>query len=141
MLLHKHAVCRRRQLAVSLREERLIQVVSTIITLPTDKLKRAIGIREQIDALSHELQQLLRGIPGSMAGGPSQPRKHNLSAEGRARIVQAQRQRWAKFNASRGTRPGPITRHNLSAEGRARVSAAVKARWARYRAEKALAGL
>jgi hypothetical protein len=55
----------------------------------------------------------------------------NLSAEGRARIVAAQRARWAKVKrvASVGARKGCT----MSPAARKRIAAAQKARWAKWR--------
>lgn len=110
----------------------------SLATLPLPKLKRAVGIREQIEALTLELNQLLGTPAYIIPNGDTLDKRPGLSPEGRARIAAAQRLRWSKYNAARGIRPKPATpaSQRLSPEGRARVSAAVKARWIRYRAAK-----
>ena len=75
-----------------------------------------------------------------------------MSPEAKARIVAAQKERWAKFHAAQakgknngkaapaktapGTQAPPVAgkRRVISAEGRARLVEAAKARWARFRA-------
>ena len=68
-------------------------------------------------------------------------RRGTMSAAGRARIVAAQRARWAKVRAKSGkatvvTMPKKRT---MSASARKRIGAAQRARWARVKAAKKLA--
>ena len=113
-------------------------MTNSLATLPLQKLKRAVGIREQIEALTLELHQLLGSSAYVVSNGNILDKRPGLSPAGRARIAAAQRLRWSKYNAARGIRPKASrpTSQRLSAEGRAKVSAAVKARWIRYRAAK-----
>lgn len=113
-------------------------MMNTLSDLPIQKLKRAVGIREQIEVLTLELQQLL-GPSSLVSANVAKPEKrHGLSAAGRARIAAAQRLRWSRFNAGRSRRTNLVSnKHRLSPEGRARVAAAVRARWERFRAAKA----
>lgn len=79
-----------------------------------DQLKRAIAVKEQIAKLEEELASILggsaapaakRGRPGrkpgsgaAAAGAPAPKKaKRVMSAEGRARIIAAQKARWAKI--------------------------------------------
>ena len=87
----------------------------TIDHLSIGQLKRAIEIREQIQALQNELSQVLGGeAPAPVAApapaapvaapapaAPAKVGKGKMSAEGRAAIAAAQRARWAKV---RGTK-------------------------------------
>ena len=61
-------------------------------------------------------------------------KKGGMSAEGRARIVAAQKARWARVKGEKATpapaKAVPKKKRNLSPEARARIVAAVKARWA-----------
>lgn len=121
--------------------------------MPIQNLKRAVAIREKIDALKLKLNRLT-GIPthlihnghsnGHSAGVRGITAKsHGLSTTGRARIAAAQRLRWMRFRAEHGNNSSNGSTHSserLSPAGRARVSAAVKARWERYRAAKARNG-
>ena len=113
-------------------------MTNSLATLPIQQLKRAVGIREQIESLTRELHELLAGP--SFASAPVSGGRRGLSAAGRARIAAAQRARWSRYNAARGIRPRPASnKQRLSAQGRAKVSAAVRARWVRFRAAKAAA--
>ncbi len=76
-------------------------------------LKRALAIQEQIDSLEAELRSVLGGGPparppsapsagrsGAKAAAapfPKKAKRRQLSPEARARIVTAQKKRWAKF--------------------------------------------
>lgn len=97
-------------------------IINSLAEMPISKLKRAIEIREQIDALTSELDQL--------TGGHQFISIHNNGT--RLRGAQLN---WPGHNGTNGH----SGKTRLSAEGRAKVSAAVKARWARYRAAKARA--
>ncbi len=116
-------------------------ILNSLSQLPLQQLKRAIGIREQIENLTRELNQLLEAPAFVSTHGRNRFKPHGLTEAGRARIAAAQRQRWARYNAGK-TNSGPKARskkNRLSAEGRARVAAAVTARWERFRAAKARA--
>ncbi len=80
------------------------------MTHTTAALKKALAIREKIDALEIELSETLFGpsdsvkelksIIDSFAGGPANTKKkRKMSPEGRAAIVAAQKARWAKKKA------------------------------------------
>ncbi len=78
------------------------------LDISTDDLRRAISIREQIEVLQAELAGLLRGA-GPRRGRPplalsraSKPKaKRNISPEGRARIAEAAKRRWALERANK----------------------------------------
>ena len=81
----------------------------------------------------------LREITGSPTTGPdvveSKTKKRRLSPEGRKRIIEATKRRWAaKRAAGVGTAPkraaAPSRRGKLSEEGRKRLALAMKKRWA-----------
>jgi hypothetical protein len=119
---------------------------NSLATLSLNQLKRAVEIREQIESMTKELNQILGSSPlvytnGSNRNGHDAQGhgKRNLSASARARIAAAQRVRWAKYNAARPAKPVPSHKNRLSPAGRAKVAAAVKARWAKFRAGKARA--
>ena len=126
-----------------------------------NQLKRAVQLAEQIDKLEAELNQVLANAGGKVSNNApatskvakapkaSKParKKGGMSAEGRARIVAAQKARWAKIKAAKGSAapakaaaaPKGKGRRKISPEARARMVAGVKARWARIRAAKAAA--
>lgn len=125
-------------------------------------LRRAIEISERIASLESELRTVLAGgasrstvaAPAPVvAEAPSRRRgkKRKMSPEARARIVAAQKARWAKFNAAKGgtpkaakvSAPAPAApaakgkkKRKMSPEARARIVAAQKARWAKFNAAR-----
>jgi hypothetical protein len=121
-------------------------MTNSFATLSLDQLKRAVQIREQIESMTHELNQILGASPliytntrnGNGQNGQAHG-KRNLSPSARARIAAAQRVRWAKYNAAKGPKVISNQKNRLSAAGRAKVAAAVRARWAKFRAAKAKA--
>ncbi len=98
------------------------------LNLSVSDLRKAANLKERIEALEKELSQLL--------GSETAPRKRGMSAAGRARIVAAQKARWAKVHASSGGAKTKKKKRGMSAAGRARIIAAQKARWAKVRAAK-----
>jgi hypothetical protein len=94
------------------------------------QLRRAADIKERIDALQNQLNEIL-GVessgPVEAAGAPAKGRK--VSAAGRARMRAAQLARWAKI---KGTGPSatPVNRgkRKLSAQGLANIRAGVAKR-------------
>src|SRR4051812_1971871 len=117
-------------------------MTNSFATLSLEQLKRAVQIREQIESMTHELDQILGSSPLIYANtrstnGNGLQGKRNLSSSARARIAAAQRLRWAKYNAAKGPKVVSTQKNRLSAAGRAKVAAAVKARWAKFRAAKA----
>lgn len=96
-------------------------------------------LKKEQDRLTKEL----RGIGAALAAfghaygkGPT---RGKMSAAGRARIVAAQRARWAKVraNAGKSVKVVPIRgKRTLSAAARRKIAAAQRARWARVKAAK-----
>ncbi len=112
-----------------------------------DQLKRAVQISEEIAKLEAQLKAVLGG--GASVGRPPKVavaavrkgrKKSGMSAEGRARIIAAQKARWAKVRAEKGETPAKSAgapkkrrKNKISPEGLARIKAAQKARWAKFR--------
>jgi hypothetical protein len=100
--------------------------------------------KQEIDAQIAEIRKRMRGA-GAPSGAPAAAAapggKRTLSAEGRARIAEAQRKRWAsQRKPGRATQAAPAKqapKRKLSAAGRKRIIEATKARWARVKAEAA----
>jgi hypothetical protein len=66
--------------------------------LSVHQLKRAVAIREKMETLERELEQILgTGLPP--AAVPR--RKRRLSASAKARISAAAKARWARFRATK----------------------------------------
>src|ERR1700748_126110 len=97
---------------------------NSLATLPLAQLKRVVRIREQIESLHGELNQLL-GSAALAANGVTSHRRNGLS-------VQMPAVTWQGYSNSRGMQP-KIAGERLSAAGRAKISAVVSARWERYR--------
>ena len=115
--------------------------MSSINNLSIQQLRQAADLKERIAALEKELNQLF----GSTAGpAPAKvlKKKGGMSAAGKARIVAAQKARWAKVKAAKpeakATMPEKALRKkfNMSAVAKAKISAAAKARWAKIKAAK-----
>jgi hypothetical protein len=99
-------------------------------------------LEKQRSAIDRALSAL-REISGSSASGSdhttrtrSQKKKRHLSPEGRRRIIEATKKRWAtvRANAANGREsaaaPTRARRGKLSAAGRKRLALAMKKRWA-----------
>jgi len=118
------------------------------MAIPTlAQLKRSINISEQIEKLQAELAAVFSGISDAIAPAPAKSapkkgkrKKGGMSAAGRARIIAAQKARWAKVKSNAAVTevaPKPKKKKGkISAEGRANIIAAQKARWAKVRAAK-----
>jgi hypothetical protein len=107
-----------------------------LINLTSAQLNRAAKIKDQLDALNRQLSAILGGSAPAAVG----PRaKGGMSAAGRARIVAAQKARWAKIKAGKAgastASPKPAKR-TMSAAAKAKIAAAARARWAKVRAAK-----
>jgi hypothetical protein len=99
-----------------------------------------IGYIRQRDEIDAKITEIEEELGGSARGNNASHGKtaRGMSAEGRARIAEAQRKRWA---AVRGRNPKqtarPASKRRLSPEGRRRIAEATRKRWAAYRAQKA----
>lgn len=61
-----------------------------------------LGYQRQLEEIQSKMAELRRRLGGkgpapAVASPGKSPRKHRMSAEGRARIAAAQKARWAKF--------------------------------------------
>lgn len=94
-----------------------------------------IGYREE----RNRLEQVIAGIEAKLGGrkvtAVSTARRGGMSDEGRQRIAEAQRKRWAAVKRNKpGSASGASKKKRvLSAEGRRRIIEATKKRWAAYR--------
>jgi hypothetical protein len=106
--------------------------MTNLLSLTSEQLKRAIGIKNKISALEKKLASIL-GSPSISTPAPK--RKSGMSAAGRARIAAAQKARWAKAKGTKpAAKPAAKKKRTMSAAGRAKISAAAKARWAKAKA-------
>jgi len=103
-------------------------------------LRRAVQLKEQIENLENELNKIL-GEERSNA--MAMARKHpGISAAGRARIIAAQKKRWAIHRAqAKAARVNSSARTSMKGPKggippalRAKLAAQAKARWAKVKA-------
>ena len=119
--------------------------------LSSQQLRRALEIKEKIEALESQLDSLLgASAPAAAASAPMSAQatkkrggRRKMSPEARARIVAAQKLRWAKIRAkAKATAPtkpaaapaAKAPKRKVSAAVRARLAALAKARWAKVKA-------
>jgi len=99
------------------------------------------GIVRLLKVEHDRLTKQMRGISAALSAfgaayGKRATVRRKLSAAGRARIAEAQRQRWAKLrgnSAAKSVLSGPKKR-TMSASARKRIAAAQRARWAKFKA-------
>ena|SRR5438034_5840116 len=92
-----------------------------LTNLTIRELKKAVALRQRIDALDAELDRLVRVAPSSRDGGNRIRRKRRA-----ARNTRVKSERRVRQGVSKGRR--------LSRAARARLSAMAKARWAKAKA-------
>jgi hypothetical protein len=86
------------------------------------------------------LTKQIRGVSAALAAfgaayGKQNGARRKISAAGRARIAEAQRQRWAKLKAKNG-KPNVVvmpTKRTMSAAARKKIAAAQRLRWAKVK--------
>jgi len=135
--------------------------MSSIHHLSVQQLRQAANLKEQIEALEKQLSQLTGATTKSVvapAVAKVPTKKGGMSAAGRARLVAAQKARWAKIKAAKPaavvakvtkavvpTKPAATVaavttpakkKFTMSAAAKAKISAAAKARWAKVKAAK-----
>jgi hypothetical protein len=103
--------------------------------LTPQQLRRAADVKERIDALQEELNQLLGASAPAPAAAAAAPKRKKISAAGIARIRAAQKARWAAIKKGKGPgKPAPKRKRKVTAAGRARLSALARARWEKVKA-------
>jgi len=99
--------------------------------LSLEKLKEALSLREQIQALEERLSSLFGR--GDTSAGRRDRRRRPMSAATRAKLAAAARERWAARRGKDGQAKTRRRRSGISAAGRKKLSDAMKARWAARR--------
>ena len=91
--------------------------------------------RAQIERQLSGLDAALRAFANVYSGAKPGRKRRKISAKGRARIVAAQKARWAKV---RGHKVVPIAKakRTMSASARRKIAAAQRARWAKVKRGK-----
>ena len=109
-----------------------------MISLTPQQLRLAADLQEKIAALNQELALILtsgKAIPAPIKA--VKQAKRTISPAHIAKIRAAQKRRWAKVKAAKGTVPAAKpAKRKISPEGIARIKAAQKARWAAIKAGK-----
>jgi hypothetical protein len=123
--------------------------MTNIKDLSTEQLKRAIEIKEQIEALQAQLDSIESGGGSGAKRGPGRPPKgtgrgpgrpkgsRKMSAAGRRAIAAAAKARWAKYrgeSAAAAAEKPAKKRRKMSAAARKKMAAFAKARWAKAKA-------
>lgn len=81
--------------------KRLTSGMSAISQLTSVQLRRAASLKEKIATLQKQLDSLLGGTAKPAATAAPKKKKRTLSPAARARIVAAQKARWAKVRAEK----------------------------------------
>lgn len=108
--------------------------MSSITNLSAQQLRKAATLKERIQSLEKELNQLLGSPAASADGSAPKKKKFTMSAAARAKISAAAKRRWAKI---KGTKPAAKkSKGKMSASAKAKLSAKMKAVWAARKAAK-----
>jgi hypothetical protein len=113
-------------------------IINSIATVTLPQLRRAIALRERIEALEHELASILGDATAPIAA-KTRRGKRVMSQEARNRIARAQRARWAKQKAKptdSAAPASPVRKRKMSKAARAKIAAGARNRWAKIRAAK-----
>jgi hypothetical protein len=103
------------------------------INLTPAQLRKAANIKEKIQSLQKELNQIL-GASASAATTEAPRKKWKMSAAGKAKIAAAARARWARIKGAKSPSAKPAPKRKMSAAAKARLSAMAKARWKKVKA-------
>ncbi len=109
--------------------------MSSINSLSVTQLRKAAALKEKIEALEKEFDQIL-GSTAKATGTPGAEKKFKMSAAGRARISAAAKARWAKVKKTKpaaklAAKPATKAKRNMSAAAKAKLSAKMKEIWAK----------
>jgi hypothetical protein len=98
-------------------------------------------LKKERDRVQHQLSGLnaaLAAFAGVYRNSARIRPRRKLSAKGRARIVAAQRARWARVKGRQNVIPiAKSGKRTMSASARRKIAAAQRKRWAQVRAKKA----
>jgi len=100
------------------------------------------GALRLLKAEHDRLTKQMRGIAAALSAfgatyGKRTSVRRKISVAGRARIAEAQRQRWAKLKRNSGQTKGVAPKkRTMSAAARKKIAAAQRARWAKVRGAK-----
>ncbi|HON06822.1 MAG TPA: hypothetical protein PLW02_01840 [Verrucomicrobiota bacterium] len=74
--------------------------------LTLEKVERAFQILKQINRLEKELDKIFMGVAPTKEISKAKHSKRKISAEARARIAAAQKERWARVHAKQSAQSG-----------------------------------
>jgi hypothetical protein len=113
--------------------------MSSIANLSVQQLRSAAALKEKIQLLEKELNQLLGTTVTSAASPAPEKKKFKMSAAAKAKISAAAKLRWAKVRGEKAA----VTvvskakgKGKMSAAAKAKLSAKLKAVWAARKAAK-----
>jgi hypothetical protein len=104
-----------------------------ITNLSAQQLRQAASIKDQLAKLENQLAKILGASTPATSPKPAR-KKGKMSEAGRARIVAAQKARWAKIKGT--AKPARKPRKKMSPAAKAKLSAKLKAIWAARKAKK-----
>jgi hypothetical protein len=126
-----------------------VSAPAPVVSAPAKPQKRFVSAATRAKMSAAHQARLAKSQGAAPAPAAKPAKKTQMSSAGRAAIVAAQKERWAKINAAKTTvakpavvaakpvvAPKPTQRRKISPEGIARIVAATKARWARINAAK-----
>ncbi len=106
-----------------------------MLHLTSKQLRRAAALKEKIQSLEKELGRIF-GSPIKPVTPVVQKKRRKMSAAGRAKIVAAQKARWAKVKGRKSdAKPVKKARRKMSAAAKAKIAVAAKARWKKAKAQ------
>ena len=100
--------------------------MSSISNLSVQQLRKAATLKERIQSLEKELNQLLGSTVASVAGPAPKKKKFKMSASAKAKISAAAKLRWAKIKGA--TPAKTVTAKPAAKKGKGKMSPAVKAK-------------
>jgi hypothetical protein len=110
--------------------------MSLLTNLSPQQLRRAAELKEEIQSLRKEFNQLL-GFPTQLAVTAAPKKRRKMSAAAKAKISVAAKARWAKVKGTQvSAKPALKAKRKMSAAARQKISVAAKARWAKIKAGK-----
>jgi len=119
-------------------------MTNALSNLSLSQLRRAVSLREEIEALTIELNSIVGGPtgPGNVVAprlgrppGKGRRKRRTMTPAALNALAQARAKRWANANGHAGLANPPVKRKKrFSAAARAALSAAAKARWRKAKA-------
>ena len=108
-------------------------MINALQDVSVAQLKRALEIKEQIEALEQELNDV--GGTAAVAQGDGKARgKSTWSAAKRTKMAAMKRAWWARKQRAGGVKPAAKSKRKVSAAVHANLSRAAKKRWAKAKA-------